>query len=119
MSCWTASVGSTPRSVLQQAIAVDPWSSDYRAAMAQVCYDAGDWPGAVAASEAAIRLNPELVAARSLLIQGLLRSHQPEKADAEFRTLLRLYPASREVWQDWYQGQKREVQGTADPSTAR
>ena len=107
------------RSVLQEAIAVNPWSSDYRAAMAQVCYDAGDWPGAVAACEAAIRLNPELVAARSLLIQGLLRSHQPEKADAEFQTLLRLYPASREVWQDWYQGQKRAVQATADPSKTR
>jgi hypothetical protein len=73
--------------------------------MAQACYDAGDWPGAVAAAEAAIRINPERVAARSLLIQSLLRAQQPEKADAEFRVLLRLYPASREVWQHWYESQ--------------
>ena len=104
------------RSVFQEAIAVNPWSSDYRAAMAQVCYDAGDWPAAVAASEAAIRLNPELVAARSLLIQALLRSHQPEKAHAELQTLLRLYPASREIWEEWYQGQRRAVPATAAPS---
>ena len=39
-----------------------------------------------------MRLNPELFAARSLLIQSLLRSHQPEKADAEFQTLLQPLP---------------------------
>jgi tetratricopeptide (TPR) repeat protein len=104
------------RGVFQEAIAANPWSSDHRAAMAQACYDAGDWPGAVAACEAAIRLNPELVAARSLLIQALLRSRQPEKADAEFRTLVRLYPASREVWEPWYEDQKRAVPGAAGPS---
>ncbi len=99
------------RAVLQEAIALNPWSSEYRAALAQVCYQAGDWSGAVAACQAAIRLNPELFAVRSLLIQSLLRSHQPEKADAEFQTLLRLYPASREVWKQWYQSQKQAGPG--------
>ncbi len=94
------------RSVFETAIAVNPWCSDYRAALAQVCYDSGDWSGAVAACQAAIRLNPELPAARSLLIQSFLRSRQPEKADAELQTLIRLYPASRELWQEWYESQK-------------
>jgi hypothetical protein len=49
--------------------------------------------------QAAMRLNPELPAMRSLLIESFLRTRQPEKADAEFQTLVRLYPASREVWQ--------------------
>jgi hypothetical protein len=52
-----------------------------------------------------------LLAVRSLLIQSFLRSHQPEKADAEFQTLLRLYPASREVWQQWYDRQKPAASG--------
>ncbi len=108
------------RSVLQKAIAVNPWS---------LGLSRGDGPGLLPRpaigpepsrlAQAAIRLNPELVAARSLLIQGFLRSHQPEKADAEFQTLLRLYPASREVWQHWYEGQRRAAQGSADSSKAR
>ena len=105
------------RSVFEKAIAVNPWRSDYRPALAQVCYEAGDWSGAVAACQAAIRLNPELFAARSLLIQSFLRSHQPEKADAEFQTLLRLYPASREVWQQWYESQKQAGRAAVDSST--
>ena len=90
------------RAALQKTIAVNPWRSDYRLALAQVCSQAGDWPGAIAACREAIRLNPELFEARSLLVQCYLRSDEPEKADAEFQILLRFYPASREVWQQWY-----------------
>jgi Flp pilus assembly protein TadD len=99
------------RSALDKAIAIDPWRSDYRRELARVCYQAGDWAGAIAACRAAIRLNPELVDARSLLVQVYLRSHQPEKADAEFRTLLCFFPAGREVWQQWYDSQKQAGQG--------
>jgi Flp pilus assembly protein TadD len=99
------------RAVFEQAIEVNPWCSEYRALLARACYQAGDWSGAIAACQAGIRLNPELLAARSLLIESLLRSHQANEADAEFQTLLRLYPASREVWQEWYEGQKRAAAG--------
>jgi len=61
------------------------------------------------------RLNPELFEARSLLVRCYLHSHLPEKADAEFRTLLRFYPASREVWQQWYEQQKRARPGDVGP----
>ncbi len=105
------------RSALQEAIAVNPWSSDYRATLANICYEAGDWSGAIAAGQAAIRLNPELFGMRSLLVQSFLRSHQPEKADAEFQTLLRLYSAGREVWQQWYEDQKQAGAGSVDSST--
>jgi Flp pilus assembly protein TadD len=99
------------RSEFQKAIAINPWRSHYRLAMAGACAQAGDWPGAIAACRDAIRLNPELFAARSLLVQCYLRSHQPDKADAEFQVLLRFYPASREVWQQWYEEQKRAGPG--------
>ena len=92
---------------VQKAIAVDPWRSDYHMAMARACAQAQDWPGAVAACREAMRIDPELFEARSLLIQCYLRSGEPAKADAEFRTLLRFYPASREVWEQWYEQQKQ------------
>jgi tetratricopeptide (TPR) repeat protein len=95
------------RSVLQDAIALDPWRSKYHAAMALANAQSGDLLAAIAASREAIRLNPELFAARSRLVQFYLRSHQPEAADAAFQTLLRFYPASREVWQQWYERQKQ------------
>jgi len=105
------------REAFQKAIAVNPWCSAYHAALAQVCYQAGDWSGAIAACHSAIRLNPELPTARSLLIQSFLRSHQPEKAEAEFQTLLRFYPASREGWELWYQSQKQAGPEGVDSST--
>ena len=85
--------------------------SDYHLALAGVCYMAEDWPAAVAACREAIRLNPELFEARSLLVQCYLRAHLPEQADAEFQIMLRFYPASREVWQQWYDQQKQGAPG--------
>jgi Flp pilus assembly protein TadD len=106
------------RSAMLKAIAVNPWQSDYHLALASLCYKAGDWPAAVAACRDAIRLNPELVEARSLLVQCYLRSREPDKADAEFQLLLRLYPASREVWQRWYDQQKQTVPEGAGSSAS-
>ena len=101
------------RAEFQKAIAVNPWRSHYRLALAGVCFQARDWPGAIAACREAIGLNPEMFSARSLLVQCYLRSHEPDKADAEFEVLLRFYPASRTVWQQWYELQKRAGAGEA------
>jgi tetratricopeptide (TPR) repeat protein len=105
------------REALKRAIAIDPWRSDYRLALAEVCAQARDWPGAVAACREALRLNPELIEARSLLVRCDLHSGKLEEADTEFRTLLRLYPAGREVWQQWYEQQKRAGPGDASPAS--
>ena len=105
------------RAALQKAIAVDPWRSDYRLALARACAQARDWPAAVAACREAIRLDPELFEARSLLVQCYLRSGEPAKADAEFRTLLRFSPASREVWEQWYEQQKQAGPDDAGPAS--
>jgi cytochrome c-type biogenesis protein CcmH/NrfG len=103
------------RSALEKAIAVDPWRSEYHRILARVCFRARDWRAAVAACREAIRLNPDSLDARSLLVQSYLHSHQPEKADAEFRTVVRFYPASREVWQEWYEREKAKP-GDAEPA---
>jgi tetratricopeptide (TPR) repeat protein len=99
------------RAALAKTIAIDPWRSEYHLALADLCRQAGDWPAAVAACHEAIRLNPELLEARSLLVHCYLRSNEPKKADAEFQFLLRFYPASREVWQEWYQQEKKGRDG--------
>jgi Flp pilus assembly protein TadD len=105
------------RQALEEVIAVNPWRSDYRLALAHSCSQAGDWPGAIAACREAIRLNPELFEARALLVQCYQRSGAAPEADAEFRTLLLLHPANREVWQQWYQRQKRGT-GPLEPLPA-
>jgi predicted CXXCH cytochrome family protein len=99
------------QAALRKTIAVNPWRSDYRLALAETCTQAGDWPGAIAACKKAIRLNPELIEARSLLVQCYLHSHELEKADAEFRTLVQFHPASLEMWQQWYEREKEAGQG--------
>jgi Tfp pilus assembly protein PilF len=95
------------RRALQEATALDPWRSRYHLALAQVHGQAGDWESAIAACREALRLNPELLAARSLLVQCYLRAREPAQADAELEVLLRFYPASREAWQEWYKREKR------------
>ena len=104
--CWASNGSIWLRAAMQKTIAVSPWCSDYRLGLARVCSQAGDWAGAAAACREAIRLDPELVEARSLLVQCYLQSHEPDRADAELQVLLRFYPASREAWQQWYEQQK-------------
>ena len=94
------------REMLQKAIAVDPWQSDYHRALAMVCGQMEDWSAAIAACREALSKNPELLDARSLLVQCYLRAGETKKADAEFQVMLRLFPASREAWQKWYEPQK-------------
>jgi tetratricopeptide (TPR) repeat protein len=106
------------RAALEKTIAVSPWRSDYRLGLARVCSQVGDWAGAVTACREAIRLDPESVDARSLLVQCYLQSHQTKRADAELQVLLRLYPASREARQRWYKQQKQEgPAGAGSPSS--
>jgi Flp pilus assembly protein TadD len=102
---------------LREVIAVNPWRSDYRLALAQDCAQPGDWPGAVSACREALRINPELFEARSLLVQCYLRSGAPAQADAEFQTLLLMYPASGEAWRQWYERQKRAGPGDLGPAS--
>ena len=94
---------------LRKTIAVNPWRSDYRLALAKIRYQAGDWPGAVAACREALRLDPDQLEARSILIQGYLRAGEAAKADGELQVLLRSFPASREVWRQWYENRKNEA----------
>jgi Flp pilus assembly protein TadD len=87
---------------LRQSIAVNPWRADYHLALARNCAQARDWLGAIAACRQAIRLNPELHEARSMLVRCYVASGEADQADAEFLILLELQPASRDLWRRWY-----------------
>ena len=91
------------RAAIGRAVAVNPWRPDYRLALAQVCSQGGHWREAIAACREAIRLDPNLFDARTLLVESYWRAGDREKADAEFRTMVRFYPASREIWEQWYE----------------
>jgi len=71
-----------------------------------VCGQMEDWSAAIAACREALSKNPELLDARSLLVQCYLRAGETKKADAEFQVMLRLFPASRGAWEQWYEPQK-------------
>ncbi|QEH38836.1 cytochrome c nitrite reductase pentaheme subunit [Aquisphaera giovannonii] len=103
------------RESLRRTIAVNPWRSDYRLALAKILSQAGDWPGALAAAREALGLDPNQPEARSILIQGHLRAGEAAKAEAELQTLLRFYPAGREIWQQWYEDQKRAAAAGGNP----
>jgi tetratricopeptide (TPR) repeat protein len=105
------------RAQLQKTIAVDPWRPDYRLALAKICYQASDWPGAIAACGEAIRLDPNLSEARSLLVECYLRADERQKAEAEFKTLIQFYPASREIWRQWYRRQQQSARPVIDVPT--
>ena len=105
------------RLALQRTIAINPWRSNYRLALANAAHKSGAWSEAIAACREAIRLNPELFEARLLLVQSYVRSHELDKAEAEFQILSRFYPASREVWQQWYEQQKKAGQGGVNVTT--
>jgi len=98
---------------LRKTIAVNPWRSDYRLALAKISSQAGDWPGAIAACREALRLDSDQLEARSLLIECYLRTGEAAKADAELKLLLRFFPAGREVWQQWYENQKNAARAEA------
>jgi predicted CXXCH cytochrome family protein len=81
---------------LRRAIAIDPWRSDCRAALAPLYFQGRDWSAAAAACQDALRLNPADVLTRKLLVRCYLRLGNSEAARSEFQTLLGFNPPDRE-----------------------
>ena len=104
--CWPASTGRSEalRGSSGRAVAVNPGDSDYRLALAQGLFP-GRPTGREASRPAARRSGstPTCSMPGALLVESYRRAGDREKADAEFRTMVRFYPASREIWQQWYE----------------
>ncbi len=79
----------------RRTLAIDPWMSRYHLSMAQVLSrdkdwrpGAGDWPAAIAACKAALRIDPTNLEARRLLIAGAVMNGDLALARAESRIYL-------------------------------
>ncbi len=86
----------------RRAISINPWRSDYRAALAFLCFQTGDWPSAAEACRETLRLNIANLDVRKLLIQCHLRLGDSAAARAEFETLLGFSPPDREELSRWF-----------------
>jgi len=86
----------------RRAIAVDPWRSNYHAALAGSLARAGRWSEAADEARAALKLNPASIPARMDLIQCVLRTGSPERAEAEFAILLEFQPPDPDGLRRWF-----------------
>jgi predicted CXXCH cytochrome family protein len=81
----------------RQAIAVNPWRTDYHNDMALAALESRDWRTAIEASREALRLNPSLLNARKWLVQCYLHLGDRAAARKEFEKLLAFDPPDREA----------------------
>jgi tetratricopeptide (TPR) repeat protein len=80
----------------RQAIAVNPWRSDFHAQLAASALELGDWRVGAGACREALRLNPMLLPVRAWLVQCDLELGDREGARAQLETLLRFDPPDRD-----------------------
>jgi Flp pilus assembly protein TadD len=91
----------------RRAIAINPWRSDYQAALAPLYFEGRDWNAAAEACREALRLNFANLEVRKLLVQCHLRLGNAEAARAEFETILGFDPPDRNDLLQWFAYQLR------------
>jgi Flp pilus assembly protein TadD len=72
----------------RRASAKSPWRSDYLAELAPLYFQNRDWRAAADSCQAALRLNPNNVDVRKLLVRCYLRLGNSQSARNEFETLM-------------------------------
>ncbi len=108
-SALTRAAYAAARGHLQEAIAdwrrdiaLNPWRSDYRAALAFLYFQARDWAAAARACQETLRLNPANLEVRKLLVRCDLRLQDLEAVRREFQTLLGFNPPDRDELIRWF-----------------
>jgi Flp pilus assembly protein TadD len=87
---------------LRRAIAINPGRSAYHADMAALYFRGRDWPAAAAASREAIRLSPNDVETRKILVRCYLRMGDSRAARDELQTVLGYNPPDRDELVRWF-----------------
>jgi hypothetical protein len=87
---------------LRRAITINPWRSAYHADLASLCFRNRDWPAAAAACRDAIRLSPNSLEPRKLLVRSYLRLGDMQAARRELQTLLAFDPPDRDELTRWF-----------------
>ncbi len=86
----------------KQIIEVNPWQSSYRLELAKLHAEGRRWAEAEAACREALRLNPALIEARTLLVKSLLQLGRREPAREEYERLLAFDPPNKEELKRWF-----------------
>jgi predicted CXXCH cytochrome family protein len=92
---------------MRHAISINPWRSDYRASLAFLLFQAGDWQSATEACRETLRLNIANLDVRKLLVQCHLRLGDSAAARAEFERLLGFDPPDRDELPKWFASESR------------
>ena len=83
-------------SLWQQAIAINPWRSDYHAELALAQLKLRDWRSAAASCNEVLRLNPAFIDVRKWLIRCYLNLGDTEAARSELQVVLGFDPPDRD-----------------------
>jgi len=83
-------------SLWQQAIAINPWRSDYHAELALAQLQLRDWRSAAGSCKEVLRLNPAFVDVRKWLIRCYLHLGDTESARSELQVVLGFDPPDRD-----------------------
>jgi tetratricopeptide (TPR) repeat protein len=85
----------------RRAVTLNPWMPRYRAALAQLNAQLGNWTEAKQEGHAWLRLEPTSIDARKLRIQCLLQEGQVREARAEFDRIVALKPPNLKDLRSW------------------
>ncbi|OWK43257.1 hypothetical protein [Fimbriiglobus ruber] len=86
----------------RKAVALNPKSAAYRQELAVVLAKNGDWPAAKAEAEEAVRLDPALGFARTILAAAAVRAGDTAKGEQLFRGVEALGPPNLNELRRWY-----------------
>ena len=87
---------------LRRAVALEPRRSNPHAALALQLANEKQWDEAAEECKLALKFNPTNNSARMTLVRCYARNGQPERARAEFATLLDLNPGNRVDLTRWF-----------------
>jgi Flp pilus assembly protein TadD len=91
----------------RKLLAANPWNGGGHYLLAKLLAEQNDWPSALEEARWSVRLEPNEVAPRVLLIAGHLRDGKKEDARREFEVIERLQPPQLEKLRAWFKDQDR------------
>ena len=90
----------------RRLVELNPHLGEYHTDAAKLLARTPDWPGVVREAGEAVRLTPLVREPRMLLVAGLVKQGQRERAAAELEALVRLTPADERALRAWFDKQR-------------
>jgi cytochrome c-type biogenesis protein CcmH/NrfG len=91
----------------RRLLAVNPWNPDDHYLLAKLLGQHNDWPATIPELRASLRLDPNQVAARMLLVAAYFQTGDKQRARQEFEIVERLKPQELERLRGWFREQER------------